>query len=176
MPPSPDPVAEGSGYQEFILGQLGDDDPAEVQAATPPEMRRLIEVGGESLGEPPAAGEWSALETFGHMLDAEIVAAARYRWILAEPEPSLLGYDQDLWVSRLHEGDDAQELLALFEALRSANLSLWRRTPVGERARLGMHTERGPESYELTFKLIAGHDRNHLAQARDALSLVNPQS
>jgi hypothetical protein len=61
-------------------------------------------------------------------------------------------------------------MLAMFEALRRTNLALWARTPVADRARIGMHSERGPESYELTFKLIAGHDRNHLAQARRALS------
>ncbi|MGQ0670957.1 MAG: transposase [Actinomycetota bacterium] len=32
------------------------------------------------------------------------------------------------------------------------------------------HAERGPESYELLFRMIAGHDRNHLAQARPALT------
>jgi hypothetical protein len=35
-----------------------------------------------------------------------------------------------------------------------------------------MHAERGPESYELTFRLIAGHDRFHLAQAERALDAV----
>jgi hypothetical protein len=36
-----------------------------------------------------------------------------------------------------------------------------------------VHAERGPESYELTFRLIAGHDRFHLAQARRALAAVS---
>jgi hypothetical protein len=31
-----------------------------------------------------------------HILDAEIVSAGRYRWILAQEEPTLIGYDQDL--------------------------------------------------------------------------------
>ena len=57
-------------------------------------------------------------------------------------------------------------MLAAFEALRAANLDLWRRTPVEQRSRFGLHRERGPESYELTFKLLAGHDRFHLDQAR----------
>jgi hypothetical protein len=41
-----------------------------------------------------------------------------------------------------------------------------------DRARVGIHTERGPESYELTFRLVAGHDRVHLGQARRALDQV----
>jgi hypothetical protein len=34
---------------------------------------------------------------------------------------------------------------------------------------VGIHEERGPESFDLTFRLIAGHDRNHLRQARRIL-------
>ncbi len=113
------------------------------------------------------------LECVGHIVDGELVSAGRYRWILAHDEPPLVGYDQDLWVDRLrHIDDDVDVLLSMFEALRRANLALWARTPVEARGRIGMHSERGPESYELTFRLIAGHDRNHLAQARRALEMV----
>jgi DinB superfamily len=104
------------------------------------------------------------------MLDAEMVATARYRWILAQDEPRLVAYDQERWMERLrHNDDEPGELLSVFEALRAANLSLWSRSSEADRARIGLHDERGPESYELVFRLIAGHDRNHLAQARRAL-------
>jgi hypothetical protein len=56
--------------------------------------------------------------------------AGRYRFVLAHDEPALIGYDQDLSEKRLHgENDDPEPLLAFFDALRSANLELWRRTP-----------------------------------------------
>lgn len=87
--------------------------------------------------------------------------------------PELLGYDQDLWANRLHQPvEAAEELLAVFEPLRRANVALWGRTPPADRDRVGIHRERGPESYGLTFTLIAGHDRFHLAQARRALEAV----
>ena len=105
------------------------------------------------------------------MWDAEVAYTGRYRWILAHDEPPLIGYEQDLWVERLrHNDDDPEELLATFEALRAANVALWRRTPEAERDRIGMHAERGPESYDLSFRLIAGHDRLHLDQARRTLA------
>lgn len=69
-----------------------------------------------------------------------------------------------------------RNLLALFDALRTANLELWRKTPVEERSRYAIHAERGPERYELTFRLIAGHDRFHLEQARRALEQVRAAS
>ena len=73
---------------------------------------------------------------------------------------------------KLHPTEAAEELLAVFEPLRAANIELWRRTPEDRRDRVGMHAERGPESYDLTFRLTAGHDRFHLAQAGRALESV----
>lgn len=174
MAASPDPVKEAREYQQFILAKLGDDDPAEVQAGTPSALRELIREAGDHLRIRPRPTEWSVLETAGHMLDGEVVTSARYRWILAQDEPPLAGYDQESWLERLrHNDDDPEELLYLFEALRAANLSLWSRSSEADRARIGVHEERGPESYDLVFRLIAGHDRNHLEQARTTLTLLD---
>ena len=172
-----DPVATPGAYQELILSYLGGDDPAEVQAATPTAVRALVAEAGGLLRERPEPTEWSVLECLGHLLDGELVVAARYRWILAEDEPDIVGYDQALWVDHLRHGDDdPAALLALFEALRRANLDLWAGRPVADRERFGRHRERGPESYGLTFRLAAGHDRFHLAQARRALEAVRTRS
>ena len=172
-PASPDPVGEPAAYQRHLLGLLGDDDPAEVQEGALERWRGLLDEAGDRLRHRPVPTEWSVLECLGHALDAEIVVSGRYRWILAHDEPPLIGYDQDLWVDRLRHGeDDPGELLSMLGALRDANVALWRRTPTPDRARVGMHAERGPESYELTFRLLAGHDRFHLAQARRALDAV----
>jgi hypothetical protein len=170
LPAPPDPIAEPQAYQAYLLDALGADDPATVQAGTPAALRQLVREGGPNLRTRPAAGGWSALETMGHMLDAEVVYTARYRFIVAHDEPPLLGYDQDLWVERLrHNDDDVAALLDHFEAMRLANIAMWRHSTPGERGRVGLHDERGSESLELSFRLIAGHDRVHLMQARDAL-------
>jgi len=169
-PASPDPITAPQAYQAFLLDALGTDDPATVQAATPAALRQLVSEGGTHLRSRPAGGGWSALETIGHITDAEVVYSARYRLILAHDEPPLLGYDQDLWVERLrHNDDEVSSLLDQFEAMRLANIAMWRRSSAGERTRVGLHDERGPESLDLSFRLIAGHDRVHLAQARNAV-------
>ena len=169
----PDPIDEPKAYQDLLTGLVGDDDPAEVQAATPGVMRSILAEAGSDARTRPEVGEWSVLECVAHISDAEIVYAGRYRWILAHDQPELIGYDQDLWVDRLHHPvEDAAQLLALFEPLRQANLDLWARTPDADRERVGLHRERGPESFALSFTLIAGHDRLHLAQARRALEHV----
>jgi hypothetical protein len=170
---SPDPIAEARAYQRMLLDLLGADDPAAVQEATPPALQSVLRDAGSDLHRKPAPAEWSVLELLGHFVDAEIVMSARFRWTISQDQPPLLGYDQDLWVARLrHNGDPPDELLALFSALRTANLGLWHRSSADERARVAMHAERGSESYEMMFAMIAGHDRFHLNQMRTTLQQV----
>lgn len=173
-PSSPDPVSEPSAYQEHLLGLLGDDDPAEAQGRGPGAWRRLVGGAGRHVAVRPEPAEWSVVECLGHAVDAELVSAARYRWILAHDEPPLIGYDQDRWIDRLHAGrnEDPDDLLAVLEPLRRANIDLWRAASDEDRARVGIHAERGPESFDLLFRMLAGHDRFHLAQAARALDAV----
>jgi hypothetical protein len=171
MEQSPDPVSQPDAYRATLLAALGEDDPAIALAAGPAVLRQLIADVGDLLRVRPEPTEWSVLECAAHIVDAELVASTRVRWILSEDRPDIVGYDQDLWIDGLRQNeDDPAIILALFEGLRRANLDLWRRTPVSARGRVGMHRERGPESYELTTLLSAGHDRVHLAQARRALA------
>ena len=170
---SPDPIREARAYQESLLAALGEDDPAVAQAQTPAILWALVADAGPRLRTRPEPGEWSILECIGHIVDGELVVSGRYRWVLAHDEPEMVGYDQALWVERLrHNDDDVEELLTLFETLRAANLALWSRLSAADRARVGLHRERGPESIDLTFRLAGGHDRVHLAQARRALAAV----
>ena len=179
---APDPVSQPSEYRDMLLGLLGDDDPASVQRATISELRRLVfgDWLALELRTRPAEGEWSMIQLLGHFVDAELVSAARYRWIVAHDTPALAPYDQDLWVDRLrHQSAGPAELLDLFSALRRANLAMWERIHEEERSRYGMHEERGAESYEVTFRMLAGHDRFHLDQARrtvDAVIAMRPES
>jgi DinB superfamily len=172
-PVSPDPIDDPKGYQTHLLGLLGDDDPAAVQARTPAALRQLAAEAGPHLFLRPEPHEWSALECMAHITDAEVVMSGRYRWVLAQDEPPLIGYDQDLWIDRLHVDEPHLDaVLDLFDVLRLANITLWQRTGGEQRQRVGMHAERGPESYELAFRMIAGHDRFHVAQARRALEAL----
>jgi hypothetical protein len=173
-PTSPDPVSDPKAYTDHLLGLLGDDDPAAAQAGAVDAWRSLVSKAGKWVDIRPEPSEWSVVECLGHAVDAEVVTAARYRWILAHHEPPLIGYDQDLWVDRLHAGrhDDPDELLSLLDALRRANLSLWADASEEDRRRVGIHAERGPESFELLFRMLAGHDRFHTAQAERALDAV----
>jgi hypothetical protein len=168
-----DPVAQAKAYQESLLAALGADDPAEVQSVGPANARALVEEAGSYLRIRPEPREWSVLLCLAHIADAELVMAGRYRWVLAHDRPELIGYDQDLWVDNLHgDDDDPEALLTQYAFLRAGNVALWRSASASDRARVAIHRERGEESYDLMFRMLAGHDRVHLAQARRALKAV----
>jgi DinB family protein len=172
-----DPVAQPSEYQVMLLRYLGDQDPADVQAQTPDVIADIIGEAGEFLRARPAQGEWSVLELLGHVFDAEIVYSGRYRWTIAHDGPPLVGYEQDDWVERLrHNEDDPAGLLSVLRALRAANVQLWSRTSPEERERVGIHAERGPESLDLSFRLIAGHDLFHIEQMNRTLQELRDDS
>jgi hypothetical protein len=169
-----DPVQNPQAYQTMLIDLVGEDDPAAVRESTSAALREIIAAAGDRLRARPADGEWSVLELLGHMLDAEIISSARYRWVIAEQRPPLVPYDQDRWVDALAYNDaDPAELLATFDALRAANIALWRRSTAAQRARDGLHGERGPESFDLMFRLLAGHSRFHVDQMRRTLDAVS---
>lgn len=156
---------------EYELGWLGDDDPAEVLAATPQKLREIVHgVDDEALRSRPEPDSWSAFELLGHFANIELIHAERFRRILAEDKPRLVPFDPDAWTATFGDTERTpDEHLALFEALRRSNVDLWRRSSAEERAREYIHGERGAESYELLFRMCAGHDRLHMAQMKDAL-------
>ena len=177
MPTSADALAAGRAYQQQLLGLLGKDDPARVMELTEPLLRSVLNDAASDLRKRPAPAEWSVLELLGHLVDAETVMSGRFRWTVSQDQPPLLGYDQDQWVARLrHNDDQPDELLAVFSALRAANLQLWRRSSSDDRQRVAMHAERGPESYDLMFRMLAGHDRFHLNQMRETLRQLRSAS
>jgi hypothetical protein len=163
--------AEADAYRRSVLEALGEDDPLEVQETEVAAWRALIDRAGPDLRTRPGEGQWSVLECLGHMADSELVTSARYRWILAEDQPALQPFDQEAWAARLgHYREDPATLLDLFASLRRANVALWERTPPADRDRVGLHAERGRESFELLFRMQAGHGRVHRAQAERALA------
>ena len=46
-------------------------------------------------------GKWSVRQITAHVADSELAGAMRMRQIIAEDNPTLQGYDQTLWATRL---------------------------------------------------------------------------
>jgi hypothetical protein len=169
---SADPVTEFETYRQELLGLLGNRDPVGVLQASLDEVARMVDqVSPEQLERRPAAGEWSPREVLSHLADSDLVHAVRVRMIVTQDQPTLVGYDQEAWTARFGGLDpDALATVERWKSLRLANLRLYASLSAAEWERVGLHTERGPESVRLHVQLLAGHDRAHLDQIRRGLS------
>lgn len=159
-------VADAAAYTASLLKLLNDRDPLEVMRETPQKLSAAVEdVPRDRVGVPEAPGKWSIRDVVQHLADSELNGSIRFRMVLAQDRPPLIGYDQDLWSERLHYSEsNIDEALAEFTTLRRSNIRLFERTNDTDRARVGVHSERGEESLGHMMKLYAAHDLVHLRQ------------
>jgi hypothetical protein len=159
------PGAAGA-YVRALLDLLGSRDPLEVMSELVPWLdARLRELPGPVLQRPEAPGKWSVIQVVQHLADSDLVAGYRIRMILAEDHPPIQGYDQDRWAQELHY--DQVPLTAALDqlrALRTANLRLWSGLAPEQLERVGIHSERGPESAGHLLRLMGAHDLVHRRQ------------
>ena len=154
-----------------MVDELGSNDAATSQAVSVAAWEAILQEGGELVEVKPSQNEWSASEVLAHLTAVELTNALRYRAMVVEESPALSNYDLSDWESVLMTpAVDTPALLSLFRALRRDNLAFWEHLDAAGRARVGVHSEFGPETIELRFRLLAGHDRTHLAQAHRAVA------
>jgi hypothetical protein len=67
-------------------------------------------------------GGWSARMVVHHLADSESNAYVRLRRLVAEESPLIVGYDEELWASRLHYDRPIEASLAVLGAVRAASL------------------------------------------------------
>jgi hypothetical protein len=162
-------------FQEYTARMLSlaeGSDPLTILADTPARIGALV--AGRSPGDlrwTPKAGQWSIAEIVLHLADVEIVFAYRVRMILSSPGTPIQAFDQAAFVHAQHAQDrDPFESLTLMTALRASMVTLLRGLTNEEFDRYGMHAERGKESVRHMVRMLAGHDRNHLAQIERLLA------
>ncbi|NOT34552.1 MAG: DUF664 domain-containing protein [Candidatus Eisenbacteria bacterium] len=172
-----DAKAQAGAYTAALVAALDAREPLDVLRATAAALRTGIDgMTPEQRATPEAPGKWSVLQLLQHLADSEVVGAYRFRLVLSQERPPLIGYDQDHWTSRLHVGDtDAEEVLSRFTLLRASTLRVLESLSTAELQRVGLHEERGEESIARMMDLYAGHDVVHLKQlARIRAAVVGP--
>lgn len=159
-------------YVDRILSYTQGHTPLKVQATSATKLARLIKgISIARLRQRPTPDQWSVAEILAHLADSEVVCGWRLRAILGAPGGAIEAYDQNAWALAGHYATrDAQESIALFRAMRKANLSLLKSLTPQQWSQSGIHAERGKESIEHIVSLIAGHDLNHLQQIERILA------
>ena len=160
---APDAAA---AYVRSILALLGSRDPLEVLPRLVHELRERVKgLAPAQLRRPEAPGKWSIHDVLAHLADTEVVYGWRLRLVLAQDRPTITGFDQDAWSARVRGAyPDSESAIQQIAVLREGHVALMRSLAPADWERVGLHSERGPESVALMAKLYAGHDLVHLAQ------------
>jgi len=139
-----------------------------VLAGTPDRWLKLAEtLPAGLLTRQPAAGEWSAMQCLGHLLDTEPIFAARVQAFLG-------GYDfpafnPDTGGTPLDASQPLSQAAAEFAHRRARSLKLFNQITPDDFQRLVHHEERGPVRLMEMLNEWAAHDLMHTVQAEQAL-------
>jgi uncharacterized damage-inducible protein DinB len=121
----------------------------------------------------PAEGEWSAVETIGHLVDAEERAVARISQVTQENDPELAGYDADALVrERDYQGQPLDTVMNRFLALRAERIAALQALTPEQWQRTGIFMGRGATPLTAITVHMIWHDANHLAQIAQALAVA----
>lgn len=143
----------------------------EKYAAGPGRLRAAVAgVPPEAIKWRPAPAEFSVHEIACHCADSETNAAARIRYLVAERDPIILGYDPDNWAGRFDYHSHPLEMaLNTVDAVRANTVPLLLRLSAEDWNKAGTHTESGPYSGDDWLTIYSEHLEEHIAQIRRTL-------
>ena len=118
----------------------------------------------------PAAnvGRWSIQQVVIHCMDSELVLIDRLKRMIAEDNPTLIGYDENRFVANLfydeQPAEDAAEVIARARRLFTRVL---RKLPPAAFERPGTHNERGRVTVGSYLKTAVEHLDHHVKFIHD---------
>lgn len=117
-----------------------------------------------------APGEWSPRQVVHHLGDSEMASALRIRRLIALPNPTILGYDQDAYAALLHYDRPIGPSLLAFQGARASTVHILRSMSDSDWEKSGTHSESGFFSAELWLTYYSAHAHDHADQIRRALA------
>lgn len=122
------------------------------------------------LDHVPADGGWTARMVAHHVADSETNSYIRLRRLVAEEDPVIIGYDEELWSKRLRYDRPVGSAVAVVLAVRAASLELLETLTEDDWARAcGRHSESGAYDLDTWLRTYARHPREHAEQIMKAI-------
>ena len=121
-------------------------------------------IGENDLRRPGGPKKWSILDVIAHLGDLELIAAVRYRDIVAIWRPALQKLTQEEWVARVHRRDSRDSILEQFWFARRLNIAFLERLDESDFTRLGRHPDFGDSTLADLVTHVIRHQEKHLGQ------------
>ena len=116
---------------------------------------------------------WSSRQVIHPCADSEAQSYARLRRLVAEPNPVIQGYDENLWAQDPTLGYKElpiENSIAVFTAVRAASLDIIKRLKPEQLELAGTHTEAGEYSLKRWLETYTRHANNHADQIKQNLA------
>lgn len=121
----------------------------------------------------PVPGTWSIQQIVLHLMDSDLIASDRMKRIIAEENPTIVGYDETAFSKKLfYEKLDPFVAAEVFRQNRELTAVILRHLPEEAFSRSGMHNERGKITLGELVKLYAWHLEHHLGFLRHKRQLL----
>ncbi|MEC0090914.1 DinB family protein [Paenibacillus macquariensis] len=119
----------------------------------------------EELNYKPTVTSWSITEIIVHVVDTEMILQHRIKAILAEDNPIIQAFDQNLWASELqYSSRDIEDQLALFVLLRKVFAPTLKIIRDVDGERVGTHSTDGSIQLKDIVKKMSTHLQGHIEQ------------
>lgn len=126
----------------------------------------------DELDRSPGGDEWSPRMIVHHIADSEMTSAIRLRKLVAEDNPTIVGYDEKVFANSLTRDRPIEPSLEAVRWARESTMQILERLTEDEWKKAGTHTELGPYSVERWLEVYAAHCHDHANQIKQARGIA----
>jgi uncharacterized damage-inducible protein DinB len=121
----------------------------------------------------PVPGTWSIQQIVVHLMDSDLIAADRMKRIIAEDNPTIIGYDEKAFSQKLHyDKQDPFAAAEIFRQNRNLMAEILRNLPDTAFTRFGTHNERGKMTLADMVAMYVWHLEHHMGFLRHKRQLL----
>jgi len=125
------------------------------------------------LAKTPIAGEWSAAFVLHHMCDGDLHFATRYLNNLAEDNPEISPFNEEIYPDRINYAKrDPLASLAAIEGIFQTTKNILAIVSESGWLRTSVHAERGVITLAHMVSISAGHSKAHANQLRTVIEAL----
>ena len=117
----------------------------------------------EDLLAYPVPGTWSIQEIVIHLMDSDLISADRMKRIIAEENPSVIGFDESRFVKNLFYKEQSVDDAVTIVGINRRNFArVLKKLPDSAFDRVGTHNERGPVTLAAMLQGNVKHLKHHM--------------
>ena len=109
------------------------------------------------------AGKWSIQYLLAHLADCDGVFADRMKRVIAEDNPQLLAFSENLWAGNLaYDYRGGEESLAMFKAIRAEMTTILHHISAAAWQRTAVHSQAGKMTLAQVVEKAISHLEHHV--------------